>query len=193
MRDDPVAPGCTDGSSRGGCRSRRSRRTVQDRSLGSARARRRASPRCVPGLGWTFFPGPAEVPGDHPAHRRMTDANAFSRLPPLAEFFERRIRMRLQVRQQPGLQPGPLRTRRTRPWRLRQTPRLPLPTPPARQRRCRYPEQPNHLRTGRPHIQRVQRPDPHIPRIGLHAHSLTKRSPFRQRAVTRVIRNLDLC
>ena len=29
-------------------------------------------------------------------------------------------------------------------------------------------------------IQCVKRPDPHIPRIGLHTLSLTKRSPFRQ-------------
>ena len=183
----PRRPAVPAASSRGGCRSRRSRRSGRDRRLGSAPARRPAWPRRAPSLGGTFFSCPPEVSGDHPTHRRVTHSNPPRPLPPRAQLFERRVGMPLQVRQQPGLQPGLLRPWRTRSRRLGQAPRLPLPTTPARQRRRRDPEQPDHLRPGRPQIQRIERPDPQISRIRLHAHSLTKRSPFRQGAVGRTI------
>src|SRR6266487_1349557 len=182
-----VARGGGSGSSRGRCRSRRPRRSDQARSRESAPARRPVSPRRVRSPAVSFFPGPAAVPGDHPTHRRMAHSDPGGLLPPLAVLLERRLGVLLHAGQQRGLQAGRLRSWWARPGRLRQTPRLPLSTPPARQRRRRDPEQPDHLRSGRPQIQRIERPDPQIPRIGLHAPSLTKRSPFTQGAVTLVL------
>ena len=114
----------------------------------------------------------------------MTDPNPLGLLPPLTQLCERRVRMLLQVRQQPGLQAGFLRARWPRPRRLGQTPSLPLPTTPARQRRRRYPKQTDHLWPGRPQIQCVQRPDPQISRIRLHAPQFDETINFQARRCT---------
>jgi hypothetical protein len=178
-----VVPDCRPASCQGRCRSHRPRRTGSTRAHVSARARRPASPHPARWHAETFFPGPPALLGDRPAHRRMTDPNPGDVLPPLALLFERRIRVARQPSRQRGCQADRLPSRRAGPRRLRQTPGFPLPTTPARQGCRRYPEQPDHLRPGRPQIQRIQRPDPQISRIATHPVSLTKRSPLAQAAV----------
>src|SRR5215208_6239559 len=103
-----------------------------------------------------FFPGPAEVAGDHPAHRRRAHPDVLGPLPFPALLRQGGVRLGLELGQQPRPERAHLDRRPAGPRRGGEAAGLTTAPPPARDRRHRHPEQARRLGTRRPLVHRVQ-------------------------------------